>query len=215
MFARKIRTLLVLLVFAAIPISHSLAQRSPEASAPERNVSRRVAAVERPILPAGTVITTFLTNSLTSRHNQVGEHVTARIAHPVVDAGGEVVIPADAIVLGVISDIASKDDDRIVLTFYSVAFGANTYPMQARGISLPTRKQRRGNTAGDAAKVGAGGLVGGIAGRLIGGNKKGTIIGAVSGVAAGVGVAAATRNEDIVVDAGAPVLLMLIAPLVL
>ncbi len=93
--------------------------------------------------------------------------------------------------------------------------GGNTYPMQARVISLPTRKQRRGNTAGDAAKVGAGGLLGGIAGRLIGGNKKGTIIGAVSGVAAGAGVAAATRNEDIVVDAGAPVLLMLIAPLML
>ena len=215
MFARKIRTLLVLLVFAAIPVSHSLAQQSPEASAPERNVSRRVAAVEPPILPAGTVITTFLTNTLTSRHNQVGEHLIARIAHPVVDAGGEVVIPADAIVLGVITDIASKDDGRIVLTFYSVAFGGNTYPMQARVISLPTRKQRRGNTAGDAAKVGAGGLLGGIAGRLIGGNKKGTIIGAVSGVAAGAGVAVATRNEDIVVDAGAPVLLMLIAPLML
>ncbi len=213
MFARKIRTLLVLLVFAAIPVSNSLAQRGPEASAPERNVSRRVPAPS--ILPAGTVITTFLANNLTSRHNQVGEHVTARIAHPVVDAGGEVVIPANAIVLGVITDIASKDDGRIVLTFYSVAFGANTYPMQARVISLPTRKQRRGNTAGDAAKVGAGGLLGGIAGRLIGGNKKGTIIGAVSGVAAGAGVAVASRNEDIVVDAGAHILLMLIAPLVL
>ncbi len=89
MFARMIRTPLVLLVFAAIPVSHSLAQRSPEASAPERNVSRRVAAVESPILPAGTVITTFLTNTLTSRHNQVGEHVIARIAHPVRSADDE------------------------------------------------------------------------------------------------------------------------------
>ncbi len=209
MFARKIRTPLVLLMLAAIPVSHSVAQQRSEASAPESE------APAPPILPAGTVINTFLTNTLTSRHNQVGEYVTARIAHPVVDAGGEVVIPADAIVMGVISDIASKDDGRIVLTFYSVAFGGNTYPMQARVFSLPTRKQRRGNTAGDAAKVGAGVLVGGIAGRLIGGNKKGTIIGAVSGGAAGVGVAAATRKEDIVVDAGAPVLLMLIAPLVL
>ena len=209
MFARKIRTPLVLLMLAVIPVSHSLAQGMPEASAPESE------APAPPTLAAGTVITTFLTDTLTSRYNQIGERVTARIAYPVVDAGGQVVIPTDAIVMGVISDIASKDDGRIVLTFYSLAFGGNTYPMQARVISLPTRKQRRGNTAGDVAKVGAGGLVGGIAGRLIGGNKKGTIIGAVSGAAAGVGVAAATRNEDIVVDAGAPVLLMLIAPLVL
>ena len=87
--------------------------------------------------------------------------------------------------------------------------------MQARIISLPTRTQRRGNTAGDVAKVSAGAVVGGIAGRLIGGNKKGTIIGAVSGAAAGLGVAAATRKDDVVLDAGPPLLLMLTAPLVL
>ena len=86
--------------------------------------------------------------------------------------------------------------------------------MQARIISLPTRRQRRGNTAGDAAKVGAGAVVGGIAGRLIGGNKKGTII-AASGATAGGGVAAATRKDDVVLDAGATVVLMLTAPLVL
>jgi len=201
MLVRNIRTPLVLLMFAAIPVSHSLAQRSPEASAPRT-------------LPAGTAITIFMTDAVTSRHNQVGEHVTARITHPVLDAGGEVVIAADAVFLGVISDIASEGDGRIVLTFYSVAFGGNTYSMQARVISLPTRQQRRGNTAGDAAKVGAGAVVGGIAGRIIGGNRRGTIIGGVSGAAAGVGVAAATRREDIVVDAGAPVLLLLTAPFI-
>ncbi len=201
MLLRNIRTPLVLLMFAAIPVSHSLAQRSPEASAPRT-------------LPAGTAITIFMTDAVTSRHNQVGERVTARIARPVVDAGGEVVIAADAVFLGVISDIASEGDGRIVLTFYSVAFGGNTYSMQARVISLPTRQQRRGNTAGDAAKVGAGAVVGGIAGRVFGGNRRGTIIGAVSGGAAGVGVAAATRRDDIVVDAGAPVLLLLTAPFV-
>ncbi len=201
MLLRNIRTPLVLLMFAAIPVSHSLAQRSPEASAPGT-------------LPAGTAITIFMTDAVTSRHNQVGERVTARIARPVVDAGGEVVIVADAVFLGVISDIASESDGRIVLTFYSVAFGGNTYSMQARVISLPTRQQRRGNIAGDAAKVGAGAVVGGIAGRVFGGNRRGTIIGAVSGGAAGVGVAAATRREDIVVDAGAPVLLLLTAPFV-
>ncbi len=40
-------------------------------------------------------------------------------------------------------------------------------------------------------------------------------IGAVSGAAAGLGVAAATRKDDVVLDAGTPLLLMLTEPLVL
>ena len=64
-------------------------------------------------------------------------------------------------------------------------------------------------------QVGAGAVVGGIAGRLIGGNRRGTIIGAVTGAAAGAGVAAATRDEDIVLDGGAPIRLVLTAPFVL
>ena len=187
-------------------------------------MSQRIAAVESntvlpphapPNLSAGTVIPIFIKDTITSRHNKVGDPVIGTIAHPVADASGETVIPDDAVFVGVISDISSEDDGRIVLTFYSVAFGGKTYPPQVRVISLPTRKQRRGNTAGDVAKVGAGAVVGGIAGRLLGGNKKGTIVGVASGAAAGVGVTAATRKEDMVVDAGAPVLRVLTAPFVL
>ncbi len=204
MLTQTIRTPLILLVLAATPIAGSLAQGSPllPPHAP-------------PTLPAGTVIPIVIKDTITSRHNKVGDPVIGTIEYPVADASGGTVIPADAVFVGLISDISSEDDGRIVLTFYSVAFGGKTYPTQVRVISLPTRKQRRGNTAGDVAKVGAGAVIGGIAGRLIGGNKKGTIVGVASGAAAGVGVTAATRKEDIVVDAGAPVLLVLTAPFVL
>ena len=220
MFTKKSRTPVIVLLLSAITVGYALAQGSPEARAPEHDVTHRGVAVEAhtalpPTLPAGTVINIFITDTITSRHNRVGDGVSATVAQPVVDASGEVVIPVGAIVLGVITDIASEDEGRLVLTFYGVVFGERTHSMQARILSLPTRKERRGNTAGDVAKVGAGAVVGGIAGRLISGNKKGTIIGAVSGAAAGLGVAAATRKDDVVLDAGAPPLLMLTAPLVL
>ena len=210
MLTRKIHMPLFFLMFAAMPVSHALAQGSPQASTPEQYPS----PAARPTLPEGTVLTVLVTDALTSRHNQVGDQVTARVAHSVTASGGAVIIPADAVFLGVISEITSEDDGRIVLTFYKVAFGGSTYSIQARVISLPTRKQRRGNTAGDAAKVGVGAVVGGIAGRIIGGNSTGTIVGALSGAAAGTGVAVATRRDDIVVDAGATVLLLLTAPFV-
>ncbi len=214
MQARKIRFPLVLLMFAAMPVGSALAQET-QASASKGSLG--AAAVESspiqpPTLPAGTVITGYVTETLSSRHNRVGEPVRARVAHSVVSARGESVVPRDAVLHGVISQIAAEDEGGIVLTFHSVEFGGNLYLMQARVISLPTRKQRRGNAAGDAAKVGAGAVVGGIAGRIIGGNSKGTIVGALSGALAGGGVAAATRKDDVVVDGGTPVQLQLTAP---
>jgi hypothetical protein len=70
----------------------------------------------------------------------------------------------------------------------------------------------RGVTAGEAAKVGAGAVIGGIAGRVLGGNAKGTAIGAAAGAAAGVGYAAATRDVDMILPAGALVRITLTAP---
>ena len=212
MFTKKTRTPLMALLLSAITVGYAVAQ---ENDVPNRGVAVESNTALPPALPAGTVISIFINDTITSRHNRVGDGITATIAQPVVDTDGEVAIPVGAVVLGVITDIAPEDEGRFVLTFYGVVFGGSTHSMQARIINLHTRKQRRGNTAGDAAKVGVGAVVGGIAGRLIGGNKKGTIIGALSGAAAGGGVAAATRKDDVVLDAGAPILLMLTAPLVL
>ena len=51
--------------------------------------------------------------------------------------------------------------------------------------------------------------LGGIAGRVIGGNKTGTIVGAAAGAIAGAGIASATRDEDVVLDAGGAITLAL------
>jgi hypothetical protein len=167
-------------------------------------------------LEEGTTIELWAADTLTSRHNKVGEAVTATAGAPVRDSRGREVIPAGAVFLGTISDIAPAErpggEGRLVLTFNRVQFGGKTYGVQARTDSLGTYMKGRGVTAGDAAKVGAGAVVGGIAGRLIGGNKKGTAVGAAAGAAAGVGIAAATRDVDIILPAGGLVRIVLTAP---
>ncbi len=172
-----------------------------------------------PTVGEGTGMTIYASDTLTSRHNSIGDAVTAMIADPVFDADGEVVIPAGAVFVGTISDLAPAEspggEGRMVLTFNRVEFGGASYSVQARVDSIGSRMKGRGVTAGDAAKVGAGAVVGAIAGRIIGGNKKGTAVGAVAGAAAGVGIAAATRDVDIILDAGAPIEVVLTAPFVL
>ncbi len=168
-------------------------------------------------LAAGTVFTVTAQDTLTSRHNKIGDLVSARLREGVRDESGKLVIPPGAVFLGTISDVAPAEspggEGRMVLTFDRVEFAGQAYEVRVRLDSIATRMKGRGVTAGDAAKVGAGAVVGGIAGRLLGGNKRGTVVGAVAGAAVGVGIAAATRDVDIILDAGAPIWLVLTAPL--
>lgn len=167
-----------------------------------------------PGLEAGTAFTIFAADTISSKNHDVGAPVMAMLAEDIVDVRGEIVLPAGAVFLGTISDM-SAGDGRVVLTFSRVDFGGDSYAVQGRVDSLMVRKQAQGVNAGDAAKVGAGAVVGGIAGRILGGNKTGTIVGAAAGAAAGAGVAAATKGDDLFVDAGSPIRIVLTAPFVL
>jgi hypothetical protein len=167
-------------------------------------------------LATGTAIELFASDSLNSRKNKIGDPVMAMTASAVTDARGRSVIPAGAVFLGTISDIAPAESPggqgRMALTFNRVQFGGKTYSVQATADTLGTVMKGRGVTAGDAAKVGAGAVIGAVAGRIIGGNKTGTAVGAAAGTAAGVGVAIATRDIDIILPAGALVRVVLTAP---
>jgi len=169
-----------------------------------------------PSLTAGTSIELFASDTLNSRKNKVGDPVMATTASAIKDARGRSVIPAGAVFLGTISDIAPAEapggQGRMALAFDRVQFGGKTYSVQGTSDALGTFMKGRGVTAGDAAKVGAGAVVGAVAGRLIGGNKTGTAVGAAAGAAAGTAVAAATRDIDIILPAGALVRIVLTAP---
>ncbi len=186
------------------------------APAPEPDPETEQPAPAR--LDAGTIISLRASDTLTSRHNEPGDSIRATLDGPVTDVNGEVIIPAGAVFTGTIADIAPAErpggEGRMVLIFDQVHFGGGVYTVEAGIDTVGTRMKGRGVTAGDAAKVGAGAVVGALAGRLIGGNRRGTAVGAVVGTAAGVGIAAATRDIDIILDAGAPIRLVLTVPFV-
>jgi hypothetical protein len=164
----------------------------------------------------GTVLTLAASDTLTSRHNKRGETVTATLAADVKDERGRTVIPAGALFVGSITDIAPAESPggqgRLVIMYTSVEFGGQSYAVAARTDSIASRMKGRGVTGGDAAKVGAATAVGAAAGAIIGKDAKGAVIGGVVGAAAGVGIAAATRDVDILLDAGAPIRIVLTAP---
>lgn len=164
-------------------------------------------------LSAGTAVDIAAMDTISSRTAKVGDAFTARVVADIKNGSGQVVIPAGSIVNGKITDVKPAPNPRtpgtLTLSVASITVRGKSYPIDATVDSVETVHKGRGVTTGDAAKVGAGAAAGAILGRVLGGNKKGTIIGGVVGGIAGAGVASQTKDSDIVLPAGAHIIIKL------
>ena len=201
-------------------------QTNPPAAAPQTAPRTRTPTTRPPAAPppaparaamrtlsAGAKFDIAATDTISSRTAKTGETFTARVVEDVKNAAGQVVIPAGAVVNGTITDVKPAPNPRtpgtLTLSVTSVTVGGNTYPIDAAVDSIETTHKGRGVTTGDAAKVGGGAVAGAILGRVLGGNRKGTIIGGVVGGAVGAAAANATKDSDIVLPAGAHIIIRL------
>ena len=176
-------------------------------------VQRRPTAPAKLRLGAGTTMDIAAADTISSRSAKVGDPFSARVVEDIKNAAGKVVIPAGSVVNGKIADVKPAPNPStpgtLTLSVSSITVRGTSYPIEASVDSLETIHKGRGVTSGDAAKVGAGAAAGAILGRVLGGNKKGTIIGGIVGGAAGAAVAHATKDSDIVLPAGAHIIIRL------
>jgi hypothetical protein len=191
---------------AAPPATRPPAARPPAPPpAPARPATRT--------LSAGAKLDVAANDTISSRTSKTGETFTAHVVDAVKNASGQVVIPAGAVVNVRITDVKPAPNPRtpgtLTLSVTSVTVGGTTYPIDAAVDSIETIHKGRGVTSGDAAKVGAGAAAGAILGRVIGGNSKGTVIGGIVGAAGGAAVASTTKDSDIVLPAGAHIIVRL------
>jgi hypothetical protein len=196
------------------PAAPSSAPRTqPPAQRPRANPPAPPRAPATMRLASGAKFDIAATDTISSRTAKVGDTFTARVVEDVKNAQGQVVIPAGSTVNGTITDVKPAPNPRtpgtLTLSVASVTVRGNSYPIDAAVDSVETVHRGRGVTTGDAAKVGAGAVAGAVLGRVIGGNRKGTIIGGVVGGIAGAGVANQTKDSDIVLPAGAHIIIRL------
>jgi hypothetical protein len=168
-------------------------------------------------LSAGTLVDAELIDTITSRRAQAGQAFTARVVSDVTNAAAMVTIPAGSIVHGTIVEVSPAQNPRstgtLTLTVSSVTVRGSDYDIEASIDSLRTTEEGRGVEGVDVARVAGGAAAGAIIGRVIGGDAKGAIIGGVAGGAAGAVVSAVMRDVDIVLPAGAHLMLTLLQPL--
>lgn len=195
------------LLLAAACASGESTERPADAAAEKASVPARY------ILAAGTLIDAALTDAISSRHAKAGDAFTAHVVEDVRNGPGSVAIPAGSMVHGTITEVSSAPNTRstgtLTIAVSSVTVRGQTYALNASIDSLETFHQGRGIEVVDAARVAGGAAAGAILGRVIGGNATGTIIGGVAGGAAGAAVSVIMKDADIVLPAGAHLMLTL------
>jgi hypothetical protein len=168
-------------------------------------------------LSSGTHIGMTVTDTITSKTAKPGDAFAATVHEDVRDARGHVVIPAGATVEGTVTDVKPAPSPNatgtMVLAVNHVRVGGSSYAIDASIDSVQTVMKGRSISGKDAAKVGVGAAAGAVLGRIVGKNAKGAVIGGVVGGAVGAGVAANTKDVDILVPAGARVVVTLKSPL--
>jgi len=150
-------------------------------------------------VPAGTVITVRLGQSVGSKISQPGQTFSATVASP-VEVDGKVVIPAGASATGTVVDAKPlgrfKGGAVLRLKLDSVEVNGKEHRVETSTLvrAAKGKGKRTAVMAGGGAGLGA--LIGGLAG-----GGKGAAIGAIAGGGAGTAGAAFTGNKDIVLPA--------------
>jgi outer membrane lipoprotein SlyB len=159
--------------------------------------------------PAGSTFAVRLNEEVSTRSHAVGETFTATLSEPLIASNGTTLVPAGATVRGQVTESRKSgragEEAYIGITFTSVSYDGNTYPIDASTVNVPSRLVSRDSNVEKVAKVGGGAAIGAIVGRVIGGGTKGTIAGAAVGAAAGTAVAMGTADVDRVIPAGSQV----------
>jgi len=168
-------------------------------------------------VPAGTHLDLTIDDELSSRKNKPGDTFTAKVVTDVRDASGTIVIEAGSTVNGSVVAVKPAPNRRtpgtLTIALSTVEMNGKTFPIRATVDSVQLEYRKQPISGQDAAKVGIGAAAGAVIGQVISKNTKGTVIGAVVGGIAGAGVAAETKDLDIVIPDGSHILVTVTEPM--
>jgi len=204
-------TLLLILLVAVLASAQSSPATKPatDASAPANNAGELT-------IPAGTKVPVALKHAVSSKGTREGDSVYAETTFPVV-ANGRVLIPAGTFVQGRVSHIQRgghiKGRAEVLMHFTTLIYPSGYTVLlpgaveNAPGADKATVKDDEGTIRSDsqtgqkigtvAGTAGTGAVVGGLSN-----GGKGALIGAGVGGAVGTAIALLTRGNDVKLDAG-------------
>jgi hypothetical protein len=163
------------------------------------------------VVPAETVISVVLDETLGSKISTSGQQFTASVREP-VEVDGRVAIPKGARATGIVRDAKPagrfKGGAQLELTLTSIEVHGKNYDVHTTAPNEVSKGKGKRTAAMVGGGAGGGALIGGLAG-----GGKGALIGGLIGAAAGTGGAGLTGNRDITLPAETPITFKLVEPL--
>jgi len=196
---------------------------TPAATTPPRTASgntvtpgEKSSAGDVGMITSGSTLTLASSAKVCTNTNKIGDRFTATLSEPVTGSNGAV-IPAGATAVIEVTKLKRSENanDNIEMGFAvrTIAFGGNTYNVDADVTSAAVDRVRASTKGNDAKKVVGGAVLGAVIGQVIGKDTKGTVIGAATGAAAGTAAAATTANYEGCVNDGGRIVVKLTSPL--
>lgn len=229
------RTLAFFLLAAVIS---SAAQNTPEQSSPEQGSPAQSAAspaagavqeasLKQVTVPAGTEVPLVLKSAIDTKNTRVGDGVYCQTAFPVV-VDNVIVIPAGTYVKGEVvkAQRAGRIKGRAEVLFrFNTLIFPNGYTVEVPGTihhdsgSASSSVDDEGKIKADSQKgkdaktIGTGAGVGAAGGAIITGTHGGVLGGAGIGTLAGLATVLMTRGQDVRIEPGTSVKMLLQRPL--
>jgi len=168
----------------------------PPAPPPPPQAARRDDFGDRPMIPAGTVLTIRMVDSVDSQRDYVGQTYQASLDEPVLDPGGRTLVPRGAdVVVKLVDDVQSgKIEGRTVLTLDLVSLRVNGHEVDVDTTAITQQSDSRGARSGKV--IGGTAALGAIIGAIAGGGR-GAAIGAGAGAGAGTVAQVATKGQRV------------------
>jgi hypothetical protein len=157
---------------------------------------RREEAADGPTIPARTVLTIRMVDSVDSERDRVGATFRASLDEPVTDNAGNTLVPrgSDVVVKLVDDQQSGKIEGKTILTLDIVSLRVNGRDVDIDTTSITqesgSRTARSGKVIGGTAALGA--IIGAIAG-----GGKGAAIGAGAGAGVGTAAQVATKGQRV------------------
>lgn len=164
------------------------------------------------VIPAGTSVIATLDKRLSTENALSGDRFTLTTVSAVI-SNGRSAMAAGSVISGTLADVQASGRAsgraRMTLSYADITSTEGTsYPLTAEALSL----RAESGTGTDIERMAAGGVLGALVGGIAGGGK-GAAIGAGAGVGAGAIVMLATQGDEVVIEAGQKVNVMLTSPL--
>jgi hypothetical protein len=169
-------------------------------------------ALPKPIVvPADTVITVTLDQSISTKTATSGQAFSATVQDP-IEVEGRLAVPKGSRASGIVKDAKAagrfKGGATLALTLTSLSIKNEEYNIQTSAPSEASKGKGKRTAAMVGGGAGGGALIGGLAG-----GGKGALIGGLIGAAAGTGGAGLTGNRDITIPAETQLAFKLVEPL--